>query len=263
MDPQRYIPTIRDLPLSRARHVADALLNLLYPDSCFMCAVPIAHQCECGVCGNCWQRIQELRISAPWCACCGLPFHGFDPGPGHLCSDCMTEPPPFSGGRSYGYYEAELSRLVLEFKFKGRRALARLLGPLLAATFSDCWKREDIDLIVPVPLHPARKRERGFNQSELLARELACAVAVPVQTDIIRRGRHTLPQVGLSDPERLRNMRGAFVCGKQQAAAGRRVLLIDDVMTTGATVRSAALALLEGGALRVSVLTLARAVPDR
>jgi ComF family protein len=254
---------MRDLQPSRPRQVSDALLNLLYPDSCFICRTPVARQLDCGVCGQCWARAQQLRIAAPWCSCCGLPFQGFDPGPGHLCSECITDPPPFSAARSFGYYEAELSRIVLELKFRGRRVLSRLLGPLLQAAFLDSWHREEIDLIVPVPLHRARKRERGFNQSELMGRELASLLVLPLRTDALRRSRNTPPQVGLSDPERLSNVRGVFGCGEAERIRGKRVLLVDDVMTTGATVRSAAETLLGNGALRVAVLTVARAVPHR
>jgi ComF family protein len=187
-----------------------------------------------------------------------LPFHNFEASAEHLCGRCILQPPPYSGARSYGYYTAELSRVIQEFKFHGRRNLTSLLAPLLTETFLGSWREEDFDLVVAVPLHPKRKRERGYNQSELLARALARSAAIPYSRPLARI-RPTLPQVGLTDSQRLENVRKAFRCDSAQAVSQRRILLVDDVMTTGATVASAAQALLEAGALRVSVLTVARA----
>jgi ComF family protein len=145
-------------------------------------------------------------------------------------------------------------------KFSGRRNLAGLLAPLLVAAFYDTWSREEFDLVAPVPLHPKRRRERGYNQSELLARSLARQIAVPFDNVALVRIRPTLPQVGLTDVQRMENVRGAFGCGEPRRVSNKRVLLIDDVMTTGATASSATQTLLKGGAARVSVLTVARAV---
>jgi len=194
----------------------------------------------------------------PRCASCGLPFHNFEAGAEHLCGRCILQPPPYSGARSYGYYTAELSRVIQEFKFHGRRNLTSLLATLLTETFLNSWREGDFDLVVAVPLHPKRKRERGYNQSELLARALARSAAIPYSRPLARI-RPTLPQVGLTDSQRLENVRQAFRCDSAQAVSQRRILLVDDVMTTGATVASAAQALVEAGALRVSVLTVARA----
>jgi ComF family protein len=263
LNAQPFIPSCRDRLSSRPRQLADALLNLLYPQSCFVCDAPVVRQQECGICDGCWERVLALRIEPPVCPSCGLPFHGFDPGSAHLCADCISDPPLFAGARSFGYYEEELSRVVREFKFHGRRHLAALLGPLLAGAVLSAWNRDQIDLLCPIPLHPRRRRERGFNQSELLASSVSDLLAVPVSRDLLRRTRHTPPQVGLTDPERTRNVRGAFSCPRPSLAAGRRILLLDDVMTTGATLRSAASALLAAGALRVGAVTLARAVPHR
>jgi ComF family protein len=168
--------------------------------------------------------------------------------------------PPYSGARSFGYYTAELSAIIQGMKFRGRRNLAGLLAPLLADAFYESWGREEFDFVAPVPLHTKRKRERGYNQSELLARCLARQIAVPFKHNMLVRVRSTLPQVGLSDSQRQANVKGAFRCADPSHISKRRVLLIDDVMTTGATAASAARTLLEGGALRISVLTVARTV---
>jgi ComF family protein len=256
-----FFPTIRDHPPSRPRQLADAVLNLFYPDACFICYAPIARQQDCGLCLRCWERTQALQLVRPWCPSCGLPVSYPDTETAHLCGECVSSPPLFSGARSYGNYSGELSRIIQEFKFRGRRNLVRLLGPLMARAFFDSWDREQIDMLIPIPLHPKRRRERGFNQSELLARSLSTMLALPCCSQVIRRVRYTEPQVGLRDPERLRNVRGAFCCVRPDLAARKRLLLIDDVMTTGATARSATESLLSGGALRVSILTVARAVP--
>lgn len=172
----------------------------------------------------------------------------------------MVELPPFSGARSCGIYTAELSRILRALKFEGRQDIARLLGLPMATAFFDSWSRDDVDIITPVPLHAGRERERGFNQSALLARSLARFIELPLQEKIIIRIGKTKSQVGLSDAERRRNLKNAFLCRETHRIAARRVLLVDDVMTTGATVASACRALLRGGALRVLVLTAARTV---
>jgi ComF family protein len=178
-----------------------------------------------------------------------------------LCGKCIILPPAYSGARSFGYYTAELRSLVQGLKFDGKKNLVGLISPLLAETFADSWNREEFDLVVPVPLHPKRIRQRGFNQAALLAGDLAAQMALPCSGSALIRVRHTAPQVGLSDIRRQENVRKAFQCAAKGRIAGQRVLLVDDVMTTGATVESAAQALLEGGAFRVSVITFARTVP--
>ncbi len=261
MESKPYFPTTREIPHTILRCVADGILNLVFPDTCLICSAPALRQQDCGVCDVCWDTTLQLEINPPWCPSCGIPFQAFNPGTEHLCGDCTLEMPPYSGARSFGYYRGELSRLAQGLKFDGRRNLSGMLSPLLARAFVRSWDRGQIDVIVPVPLHPKRRRVRGFNQSALLARNLGRSLGLPVSEAALRRVRLTLPQVGLTDAERVKNVLGAFLCSKTALAAGKRILLVDDVMTTGATVRSAAQALLQAGALRVSVLTLARAVP--
>ncbi len=252
------ILTIRDLPDSNSWRILDGFLNLIYPETCFVCSVPVSRFRECGVCSSCWDRVVALRIVPPRCASCGLPLRNFQDKGEHLCGDCIQQIPPYAGARSFGYHTAELRRLVQGLKFQDGKNLVKLLVPLLAAAFGDSWSRDDFDVIVPVPLHVKRKRERGYNQSELLARSLAHQIAIPYGRALVRV-RPTLPQVGLTDSQRVENVRNAFRCANPQLISERRILLIDDVMTTGATVASASRALLEGGSRRVSVLTVARA----
>jgi ComF family protein len=184
----------------------------------------------------------------------------FDPDSECLCGDCILKPPAFSGARSFGYYTGELGGLVRAFKFQNRRNLVELLGPFLVDTFHETWNRDDFDMILAVPLHPKRLRDRGYNQAGLLARSLSLRIRVPFNKGMLIRKRPTLPQTGLSDSRRAANVRNAFACENPERISGRRILLVDDVMTTGATVSSASRALVRSGALRVSVLTLARTI---
>ncbi|MEJ2108812.1 MAG: ComF family protein [Acidobacteriota bacterium] len=151
-----------------------------------------------------------------------------------------------------------MASLVHGLKFFKKRNLVKILAPLLVETFQENWSRKAFDLILPVPLHAKRKRDRGYNQSELLAKILAARIGIPVDAKILTRIRATVSQVGLSNLERRANVRKAFSCLDPERVAGLRILLIDDVMTTGATAASASKALLKSGARRVSVLTLAR-----
>jgi ComF family protein len=225
MAPRPYIPTIRDLPDSYARKVLDGLLNLVFPDSCSLCSVPLSRHRDCGICGSCWEKAVALAIVPPRCSSCGLPFTNFEENKECLCGDCILKMPPYSGARSFGHYTAELRRLVQGLKFQGRRRWAGLLASLLVHAFEDSWRREDFDLIVPVPLHPKRRRERGYNQSELLARRLASRIGIPCSRALLRK-RHTLPQVGLTDSERRKNVRNAFICRPKADISKKRKLCL-------------------------------------
>ena len=148
---------------------------------------------------------------------------------------------------------------VHAFKFGGKRALALPLGDLLAETRA-LLPIDAVDLLVPVPLHRRRERERGFNQSRLLARRVACAWGVPLRADVLARAAATLPQTDLGAAERRANVRGAFALRRPDAVAGRHVVLVDDIMTTGATAGACAALLQEAGAATVGVVTVARVV---
>ena len=253
------LPTSRDVQASFIHTISDGFLNLFYPEECFICSSPVARRQDCGLCDDCWNKVLGLRIEGACCPSCGVPLPGFADGSGSLCLECIHRPPPYSGARSFGYYSTEMRRVIHEFKFEGRRTLVKLLAPLLADVFFESWRREDFDCLVFVPLHYARRRERGFNQSEILSRALARIIGLP-ELQTFRRRAATKSQVGLSDAQRLENVRNAFVCKRIDHVAGKRILLIDDVMTTGATVASASQALIDAGAEKVSILTVARTV---
>lgn len=169
----------------------------------------------------------------------------------HLCARCVTHPPPYEWARSRYRYGSELAVAIGRFKYGRSIELGRVLGPLLGELPGG-------DLVVPVPLHRRRLRAREFNQSLELAR--AAWPRVPIDPLALKRLRDTPPQTGLNLRERRENVRGAFVAERSRVS-GREILLVDDVLTTGATVESCARALRRAGAGSVFVLTLARAVP--
>jgi ComF family protein len=177
-----------------------------------------------------------------------------------LCEDCREANSPLGGMRSAALHLPPFEQAVQALKYEGLRALAEPLGEVLA----QCWSRAPYaaTVVLPVPLHAARLRQRGYNQSLLLAREFARRVDLPVQGDVLVRERNTRSQVGLSGNERQANVSGAFRC-RSDALRGEKVLLIDDVLTTGATLEACAGALGDAGVDGVWALTVTRAVGPR
>jgi ComF family protein len=212
-------------------------------------------------CQDC--RSAVMPLEHPFCPCCGVMFKGRT-GEDHLCSHCLEQAPPFHMARAAFAYDRSLVDVIHCFKYKGKTQLAGPLGILLWRTFRRYWGDERVDLILPVPLHGKRLRQRGFNQSDLLVRgwkKLARRTAPPpVTSGVLRRTRTTRPQAGLGRRERESNIRAAFSVRHPERVHGRHVLLIDDVITTGATVGECARQLLASGAGRVDVLALARVI---
>lgn len=233
-----------------------ALFSVLFPDSCRLCEEPLDRFTWAPVCRPCLDGLLPLRAAAGLCAQCGTPRQA--PG-AEVCGRCAAGEYDFDQARSFGAYEGALRELVHLLKYRRMSALARPLGRRLAEAFAREWKRGDFDAVVAVPLSAARRRERGYNQAELLARELARRCGVPCQRDTCRRVRATPPQTGLTRAQRLENLRGAFAAGPRAAElSGKRILLVDDVFTTGATLTVCSQALRRAGARRVCALTVAR-----
>ena len=225
-----------------------ALLDLLYPPHCVAC-----ERLGSWLCAQCIETIPLLK--PPICQRCGRPT-----AQAGLCDVCRSNPSRLSGIRSVSAHAPPLLEAVHALKYEGLRALADPLGEVLAGH----WRRAPlpVDVIVPVPLHERRQRQRGYNQSLLLARALAQRVGIALQERSLTRERNTRSQVGLSPDERWSNVWGAFRC-RGDDLRGSRVLLFDDVMTTGATLEACASPLLEAGAKEVWGLTLTRATPPR
>lgn len=202
---------------------------------------------------------------SPLCPSCGVMFTGREGGD-HLCGACLKSRQKFGKARSAGIYGQALMAAVHRLKYGGKIQLARPLGLLLLTAFLRYWENETVDLVVPVPLHPKKMRSRGFNQSFLLVRQWDAwveALDIPKpyaghERKALVRNRDTRPQTGLPRSRRVSNIENAFSVVDAERIAGKRILLIDDVITTGATTAECTRVLLKGGAGRVDVLTLAR-----
>lgn len=233
-----------------------SLFSVLFPDCCRICQEPLERWTRAPVCETCLEGLVALRPAAGLCRLCGTPRQAVA---GELCGRCVAGEYDFDQARSFGAYDGVLRELVHLLKYARMRPLARPLGRRLAEGFSREWKPEDFDAIVAVPLSAARLRDRAYNQAELLARELARLSGIPYLGGACCRVRATPSQTGLTRAQRLENLRGAFAAGPRAAQlAGKRILLIDDVFTTGATLTVCAQALRRAGARRVCALTLAR-----
>ena len=195
------------------------------------------------------------------CARCGLAFPTPRAlGPAGECSACELAPPAYERALSLGRYDGALRRLIHLLKYDGIEPLGAELGEKLALLGP---RLGSADVVTATPLHWGRHWQRGFNQAALVARQAARVWGLPFEADLLRRVRSTAPQAGRTRAERLSNVRGAFRARDKAAVAGRRIILVDDVMTTGATLEACARALRRAGARGVAAATLARAVPDR
>jgi ComF family protein len=234
-----------------ARRAADLAL----PPHCLACAKLVA--LEGSLCAGCWSGLR--LIEKPYCAQLGVPF-AYDLGPGALSAEAIADPPPFARCRAVAVYDEVAQRLVHGLKYQDRLELARWMADWMARAGEELLG--DADLVTAVPLHRRRLWRRRFNQSALLAGTIARRAGKPHAATVLKRIRPTAQQVGLTAGERDRNVRGAFKVAPEDrpAVAGRRVMLVDDVYTTGATVKAATRALLRAGASAVDVLVFARVV---
>jgi ComF family protein len=237
----------------------DPLLDLVFPAVCPVCAARSDDAAHRPFCGPCWTAL-PVGVGLG-CVVCGEPFPGL--AGVRPCDACRRAPPPFAFARAVAQYRDGMREAIHALKFGRRPVLATPLGRLLANAgvhATPVPPAEWADALVPVPLHPARLAERGFNQAELLAAPCAADWRLPILSRALVRTRPTLPQTDLDADARRANVRNAFRVARPAAVEGRRVLLIDDVLTTGATVGAAAQALRAAGAAAVGVLTLARVV---
>ena len=208
-----------------------------------------------------------MAVESPMCSTCGIVFKSRE-GEDHDCGECLNAPKRFGIARSAGMYDKVLMAAIHCLKYKEKIQLARPLGVLLFMAFSRYWNKGNINLIVPIPLHNRKLRSRGFNPSFLLVNEwnfftkaLNGALSViPVAEDVLVRKRWTEPQTGLGRKDRLQNIKNAFDVRDYSKVKGRKILLVDDVYTTGATANECAKVLMRAGAANVDVLTLARAM---
>jgi len=229
--------------------------DALFPPLCIACKEVLTHEEEKAFCISCSEQISYTSESR--CPICGVTFPD-SPAGDHWCGSCLEERPIYTFARAAVSYGGVVHDAILQFKYGGSITRGAALAALLADfKFSDVdWP--SFDLIIPVPLHMRRLRKRGFNQSLILARALGKKHHLPVDFSLLKRQKMTQTQTGLDRKEREQNIRGAFAVAHPEKIAGQNIILVDDVLTTGATVNECARVLQKAGAARVAVITLAR-----
>lgn len=241
-------PRLREIARQCGRGVVDAVL----PPRCLACGATVGE--PDALCGPCWTALSFF--APPWCASCGLPFP-YPAGQGAVCADCARGQANWDRARAVMRYDKHSRRLVLGLKYD-RTDLAQALGGWMRRAGREVL--DGADLIVPVPLHWTRLFARRYNQANLLAYAIHAAGGPPVAPDWLVRRRRTPSQGRLGPLGRARNVRGAFALRRGREVRGMRVVVVDDVLTTGATVEECARVLRREGAAFVGVLTLARAL---
>ncbi len=232
-------------------------LDIALPTLCVSCREPVAGD---GVCGACWAQLSF--IEKPYCPRLGIPFV-YDPGPDLMSMEAIANPPAYQRARAAVRYDDVARTLVHALKYQDRTDLAPTMGRWMARTGQNLIA--EADALVPVPLHWRRGWSRRFNQSGALAKAITQQKPIMVLGDALKRIKPTQQQIGLSRTERASNVQGAFEVptDRLHAVRGRRLVLVDDVLTSGATVDACARALLRAKAERVDVLVFARVVPER
>lgn len=234
------------------KHFVQKVLNFILPPHCLVTGEPVDVQGSLDP--KYWAQL--TFIDAPFCDCCGRPFsHEMDDKT--LCRDCIHDRPTYTQCRSVLIYDQHSKALVLKLKYGDRLEIAPLLATWLYTRGHAFFDKSD--LLMPVPLHPWRRITRKFNQSAVIARHLAPKIDLPVLDGVLKRTRHTPPQLG-DKKARSKNVANAFVVADKNLnkIKGKSILLIDDVYTTGSTVNECAAALLKHGAKEINVLTVAR-----
>jgi ComF family protein len=234
------------------------LLHVIFPTACAVCQKPLWEDPVPFFCRQCWDKLQP--IPRPVCPRCGRPFASsiaLDYSPTHQCGTCRTRPLALTQTWSLFPYQTPLKEAIALFKYRGKLSLAKPLAQALIGALPDL---PAVDGIIPVPLHPQRLREREYNQSLLLADRLSHQTGIPLLLASLIRSRPTAPQTSLSKKDRLKNLRGAFSVTKPVHIQGKRILLVDDVFTTGTTLHECAKTLRRAGSNHIYGLTLARMI---
>ena len=236
------------------RHAAKLALDIALPTLCVSCREPVDGE---GVCAACWAKLSF--IAPPYCPKLGIPFV-YDPGPDMLSMEAIADPPAYARARAAVRYDEVARTLVHALKYQDRTDLAPIMGRWMARAGRELL--ESADMLIPVPLHWRRAWHRRYNQSGALARVIGEQSGVKLRGDLLARVRATEQQVGLSRAQRASNVQGAFEVSRERRGevAGRRTVLIDDVLTSGATLDACARALLRAKAAQVDVLVFARVV---
>jgi ComF family protein len=232
--------------------------DFIAPPHCLVCRAAVGESGS--LCFTCWNALRF--IEEPCCPRLGIPFP-YDPGAGQVSAAALADPPPWTRARSAVAYDDASRPIVQALKYRDRHEAASLMTRLMGRAGTQLLA--EADFVVPVPLHPLRLWRRRFNQAALIAQRLCADRPLAFQPLILKRARSTRPQVGLDHQARRKNVRGAFVVDErnQLKVAGRRIVLVDDVMTTGATASACTVALQRAGAASVDILTFALVLEPR
>ncbi len=234
--------------------ISRAVLDLFYPPVCPGCGRDVAEEADL-VCCDCWHDLDYL--TGPFCRTCGYPVQG--PLSIQECDQCPVPAPVYDKCRAAVAYNDTMRGIIHAYKFDGRKRLSKPLSKLLLWGYSKYYSSEIFDAVVPVPLHPSRLREREFNQATEMLRHLERDAGMTVNENVIRRTRPTQPQSTLQGKERFANVAGAFEVVAPEIVRNRRILVVDDIITTGNTVSEIARVLKDAGASDVAVLAVCRA----
>jgi competence protein ComFC len=252
------VPTFRQSTLADSLHGwINAGLSFLYPEICQICVKNRATPAQGFVCSSC--RDEVRWIEPPFCHRCGLPFEGAITS-SFECGNCKDFEPEFITARAAVVSSDQVREVIHRYKYQRALWFEPFLAGMLIEAAAPALTGKEWTRIVPVPLHPTRQREREFNQAERLAVCLSAATGIPFQKGLVQRTVFTRTQTQLTREERLANVRRAFAIGKNQKLKGERIVLIDDVLTTGATTSACAGVLRAAGAAEVCVWTVARGI---
>ena len=238
------------------RDIGSGLVDLIFPPRCAACGIILGEKPISPFCETCRSDF-ELLCETPLCQTCGTPYADRTAA-NHLCGSCLLSPPPFAASRSVAAYQGVLQHAIHRLKYGRDVTLAKTLGQTMADFPYPLFDIRDYEIIMPVPLHVRRLRERGFNQALLIARTIAKRHHLKLDYLSLAKIKDTAPQVAFGRRERESNVKGAFAVTDPKRVKGMRVVLIDDVLTTGSTTRECARVLNRSGATSVAVLTLCR-----
>ncbi|OGF48519.1 MAG: hypothetical protein A2231_04420 [Candidatus Firestonebacteria bacterium RIFOXYA2_FULL_40_8] len=235
------------------RNILTNILDVFFPANCKVCGKKMKIDRKVCFCAECWNSLKTIK--EPFCVYCGKQLSMPNE---HFCADCTVSRLSFVDNRSAGVYQGVLKEALYEFKYKGKKRLGKYLGEFMAAYLKENGGLEDIDLIIPVPISESKLEKREYNQTEILADYLGKYFEIPVIKDVLIRTKDTLAQYELSREDRFKNVNGAFDIKNPVKIKWACILLVDDLLTSGATADECSKMLLGSGASQIRVFTLAR-----